>query len=320
MERPLPRVVIYTDGGCDPNPGPGGWGAVLIFGHQTREISGAHPATTNNRMELTAAIQALRVLQRPCDIVLYTDSEYLRRGITEWLPGWRRRRWRTRDGRPVKNQDLWQELAAALEEHRIDWRWVKGHGGDPLNQRADRLAAEARRRLLAGPTSDAGPGGQLAADRVSLPQVEIYARGCALGSPGPGGYAAILVRGADEQDEDVSGAWPLATSNVMELWAAVSGLQALEELSQVTLHTASKYVLDGATRWLSGWERQGWRKRDGRLVKNKDIWVELVRAMGDHDVAWRPLSERGDPHARRAAKLARAQAEEMKASQSRRKT
>jgi ribonuclease HI len=141
----LPLVTIYTDGACDPNPGPGGWAALLRSAGHTKELTGGEPDTTNNRMELTAAAQALQSLNRPCQIDFYTDSEYLRRGITEWLPGWRRRNWRRKDG-ALANVDLWQALDAAMQPHVIEWHWVRGHAGDRDNQRVDRLARGAIQR------------------------------------------------------------------------------------------------------------------------------------------------------------------------------
>ena len=138
-----PRVTIYTDGACSGNPGPGGWGALLIHGDKRKELKGGEPATTNNRMELTAAIMALEALKRPCSVDLWTDSQYVRQGVTSWLPGWKANGWRTADKKPVKNADLWQELLAASKAHKIDWRWVKGHSGDPDNERADQLASNA---------------------------------------------------------------------------------------------------------------------------------------------------------------------------------
>jgi ribonuclease HI len=143
-----PMVEIWTDGGCKPNPGPGGWGAILRFGSTERELSGADPATTNNRMELTAAAAALEALTRPCTVVLHTDSEYLRNGITRWTEGWVRRRWRNAAGDPVANIDLWQRILAAAQRHEIDWRWVRGHSGDAMNERADVLATQARANLI----------------------------------------------------------------------------------------------------------------------------------------------------------------------------
>lgn len=144
----MDEVVIYTDGACRGNPGPGGWGAILRRGADEKELYGAERMTTNNRMELMAAIGALEALKYPCDVVLTTDSEYLRRGITEWLPQWKRRGWRTADKKPVKNQDLWERLERAAASHRIRWDWIRGHSGHPENERADQLANRAIDEML----------------------------------------------------------------------------------------------------------------------------------------------------------------------------
>ena len=133
-------VTIYTDGACSGNPGPGGWGAILVHGGTRKELSGGESETTNNRMELQAAIEALNALKRPCKVALYTDSVYVRDGITKWIKGWQRNGWRTAAKKPVKNAELWQALQAALQPHDIDWHWVKGHAGHPENERADELA------------------------------------------------------------------------------------------------------------------------------------------------------------------------------------
>lgn len=139
----LKSIEAHTDGACLGNPGPGGWGVLLRYGAHERELSGGEPATTNNRMELMAAISALEALTEACEVALHTDSRYVQQGISEWLPNWLRRGWKTAAGDPVKNQDLWQRLHAAAKPHRIDWRWVKGHAGDPDNERVDRLARDA---------------------------------------------------------------------------------------------------------------------------------------------------------------------------------
>ena len=136
-------VEIWTDGGCRPNPGRGGWAAVLRFKGVERELSGAEPATTNNRMELTAAAEALESLKRPCQVVLHTDSQYLKDGLTRWTTGWVRKNWRTASGDPVKNMDLWRRVLDAAKPHQIDWRWVRGHDGNPMNERVDVLATAA---------------------------------------------------------------------------------------------------------------------------------------------------------------------------------
>ncbi len=136
-------VDIYTDGACRGNPGPGGWAALLTFGEREKALSGAEPLTTNNRMELMAVIAALEALKRPVSARVYTDSQYVRRGITEWLVNWKAKGWRTADRKPVKNQDLWERLERLTEGHRIEWHWVPGHAGVPGNERVDRLANEA---------------------------------------------------------------------------------------------------------------------------------------------------------------------------------
>jgi ribonuclease HI len=146
------QVEIYTDGACRGNPGPGGWGVLLIAGEVRRELSGAQRSTTNNRMELTAAIEALRALKRPVSATLHTDSKYVCTGIGEWLPQWKQRGWKTADRKPVKNQDLWEALDAARAPHQIEWKWVKGHAGNAGNERVDALANEAIDALLAVPS------------------------------------------------------------------------------------------------------------------------------------------------------------------------
>lgn len=137
-----PIVSIHTDGACSGNPGPGGWGAVLRWADHERELSGGEPHTTNNRMEMMAAISALEALKKPCTVDMHTDSQYLRQGITQWIHGWKRNGWRTADKKPVKNADLWQRLEAAMARHEVRWHWVRGHAGDALNERADALARQ----------------------------------------------------------------------------------------------------------------------------------------------------------------------------------
>ena len=145
-----PLVEVWTDGGCRPNPGPGGWAVLLRSGTHERELSGGHPATTNNRMELTAAAEALEALTRPCRIALHTDSEYVRNGVTRWSTGWVRRNWRTAGGDPVANMELWRRVLEAARRHEVSWHWVRGHSGNLENERVDRLATAARIAVEAG--------------------------------------------------------------------------------------------------------------------------------------------------------------------------
>lgn len=142
------QVVIYTDGACKGNPGPGGWGALLRCNGQEKELFGGEPDTTNNRMELTAVIAGLDALKRPCQVVVYTDSQYVKKGISEWIHNWKKRGWKTASKEPVKNADLWQQLDASRERHQVEWRWVKGHAGHEFNERADALANRGVESIL----------------------------------------------------------------------------------------------------------------------------------------------------------------------------
>jgi ribonuclease HI len=137
------KIIIHTDGGCHGNPGPGGWGAILEYGQHKRELSGGAPATTNNRMELQGAIEALNALKETCDVEFYTDSEYVKNGVTTWMTHWKRNGWMTKSKQPVKNEDLWHALDSAVSKHQIEWHWLKGHAGHPGNERCDELANEA---------------------------------------------------------------------------------------------------------------------------------------------------------------------------------
>jgi len=156
VTKPVAPVVIFTDGACSGNPGPGGWGAILTYGGHKKVLSGGEELTTNNRMELTAAISALEALKKPSTVELYTDSEYVKKGITGWIHGWKRNGWRTADKKPVKNLELWQRLEAALERHDVSWHWVRGHAGHPENEEADELAREGMKPFLKGKRKGAG--------------------------------------------------------------------------------------------------------------------------------------------------------------------
>lgn len=149
-EQKSELVIIYADGACKGNPGPGGWGAWISMGGHSKELCGGEPVTTNNRMELTAVIRALEALKRSCQVKIYTDSVYVQKGMTEWIDSWKKRNWRTADKKPVKNEDLWQILDALSQQHQIEWLWVKGHAGDAGNERADALANQGVAQVMLG--------------------------------------------------------------------------------------------------------------------------------------------------------------------------
>ena len=164
-EPPKHHVKIYTDGGCAPNPGPGGWAAILLMGAHEKELKGGEPTSTNNRMELTAAISGLEALKWPCVVDMHTDSQYVRDGITKYIRNWKRNGWRTASRDPVKNEDLWRRLDAAVERHTVRWHWVRGHSGDAHNERADALVHEARAELRQGADPARVPAREVKAPR-----------------------------------------------------------------------------------------------------------------------------------------------------------
>jgi len=265
------KIIIYSDGGSDPNPGIGGWAAILRSGRHEKVLSGNEPSTTNNRMELTAAISALEALKRPSSIEFHTDSQYLRKGITEWIERWAAKDWKTKGGKPVSNVDLWQRLWPLVKRHEINWHWVKGHAGDRQNERVDALARQARLEIT--------PSEQISAD---VPR--IYLRSSCKGNPGPGGWGAVLEVG--DETEQNSGSEPQTTNNRMEITAAIEGVLMLPHGSDVQVFTTSDYLYQGATRWIHGWRRRDWVKRDGKPVANADLWKALDKLQEGYAVRW----------------------------------
>lgn len=267
----LDKVTIYSDGGSDPNPGIGGWAAILRTEGHEKVLTGNNPSTTNNRMELTAALEALRALKRPCQVTFYTDSEYLRKGITEWIEGWIAKGWRLPGDKPVQNEDLWRSLWAEVQRHEIEWHWVKGHAGDEMNERVDRLARQAR--LAITPAAQIDP---------NTPR--LYVRASCKGNPGPGGWGAVLEQG--DETQQMSGSEMETTNNRMELTAVIEGLLRLPPESSVQVFTTSDYVYQGITKWIHGWRRRDWKKRDDQPVANVDLWQALDQLLGQYTVRW----------------------------------
>lgn len=272
------RVTIYTDGGADPNPGVGGWAALLRAAGHEKILSGNEKWTTNNRMELTAAVSALRALKKPTKVEFYTDSKYLSKGITEWMERWNKAGWK-RKGKPIPNDDLWKELWALSSQHEIEWHWVRGHSGDKLNERVDRLARAAREEIA--PTVMIDP---------KAPR--LFVRASCKGNPGPGGWGAVLeIEGETEQ---LSGSEPETTNNRMELVAVLEGLKLLYEGSQVIVVTTSDYVFTGATKWIKGWRQRNWTKRDGKPISNMDLWKAIDQLMSSYRIKWVSAKSRRD--------------------------
>jgi ribonuclease HI len=290
-----PEITIYTDGGADPNPGTGGWAAILLdkTSGKHRELSGGERRTTNNRMELTAAIRGLEALKRRCRVRLYTDSQYLRKGITEWLPGWIARGWKRKDGE-LQNEDLWRRLAELIQEHDIRWDWVKGHAGNRWNERADELATLEIRKQKGGKGAPA----------AARPQAEIFLRvSCAKGK---GGWAALIRR--DGEEEVLSGGFSSITPNQLDLLGTIAALESLPPGISVAIHTGSDYLRNGATRWIEGWKRRGWKTQEGQPVLNRDLWERLEKAMAARRITWPETKGRELPEMKDLGARARAAA------------
>jgi ribonuclease HI len=264
------KVSIYTDGGADPNPGIGGWAAILRAGGKEKIVTGGEPYTTNNRMELQAAISALKALTKPSQIEFYTDSEYLHLGITEWISAWEASGWK-RKGKPIANVDLWKTLNELVKDHEVEWHWVKGHSSDPMNRRADALATRARLDLV----SHVAASGDM---------TRMFVKGTCKGNPGPGTWAVVLEDGDDT--EQFSGAVDRTTNNRMEITAAIKGLEQIDENEPVQIVTASDYLYQGGSRWIKAWRKREWRKKDGKPVSNVDLWIELDRLQNERRVSW----------------------------------
>jgi ribonuclease HI len=277
------RTEVYTDGGARPNPGPGGWGVVLLRpGAEPAELSGGADHTTNNRMELTAAIHALEALRVGEAADVHTDSLYLRKGVTEWLPGWIARGWKRKSG-AVENEDLWRRLDALDRRRDVAWHWLRGHAGHRWNERADALAsAEVRRH--------GGEADGRAVAAVPAVDREIFLRiSCASGR---GGWAAAVREpGEASSEETVSGRVARTTPNRVDLEAAAALLEAQPEGSRIALFSASDYLRNGASQWIHGWRKRNWTTRDGKPVANRDLWERLSRAIDRHAaVHWPPAA------------------------------
>lgn len=269
---PLPKVTIYTDGGADPNPGIGGWAAILRSGDHEKILTGNDPQTTNNAMELTAAISALQALKTACDVTLYTDSEYLRLGVMERTARLKQQRSECSTG-PIPNKELWQELMKLVQIHQIQWHWVKGHSDNEFNNRCDELARKVRLEITPRWNAD-----------VSQTLPTAYLRSSCLVNPGPGRWGVIFEFEGTRQE--LSGYDPKTTNNRMELEAALAVFSLLPPHAPVQIYTMSSYLYQGATQWISNWRERRWIKQDGKPVVNAAEWQRLDHYLKEHPTKW----------------------------------
>jgi ribonuclease HI len=257
----LPRVRIYTDGSCRPNPGPGGWGVVIIDGNeQVATFSGSEEETTNNRMELTAALRGLQQLDKPHEVELFTDSRYVKDGISQWMKNWLARGWTTITGEEVRNRDLWQQLAAEITRHTIAWSWVKGHSTERWNILADELAGGDRQKTLL-PLGDEG-------------SIHIFLAITWRQKIGAGAWAGVMryrhhLRVVGNVRREGSG-------NSLHIVSAVESLTELKRPLPVHIYTTSGYLQEGANNWLNQWRGRDWQTREGLEVSNRAEWQTLA--------------------------------------------
>ncbi len=314
------RVTIYTDGGCDPNPGPGGYGVVILEeGQAERELCGGAPDTTNNRMEMTAALEAFRALAEPCEVHLWTDSQYLKNGITKWLAQWRARGWMTRGKEPVKNQDLWEALDLEIPRHKVHWHWTRGHSGDRWNERADQLATMGIRIGRRGettatieprpdaPTGTASSPGSTAPaadpersddgadDSPALAPTDDLLRAfvaVSFSGKDESGALAVIFRFRD-YERTITKRLDKESANRLHLHSAIVALETLKRPMAIHIYTASDYVKDGVTKWIAGWRSRGWRTKENADVSNRDLWEKLDELARTHDVKWHSVGKEG---------------------------
>lgn len=286
----LPRVTIYSDGSCSPNPGPGGWGVVILpeKGKQ-RELSGKVIETTNNRMELQASLEALRALPRASEVQLYTDSKYVRNGISKWIVNWQKNNWLTAEKEAVKNRDLWEFLNQEIQRHEVQWHWIKGHANNQHNERADELAVSARGRPI-------------------LPLFDNTAVHIFIGITWRqklkiGSWAAVFRY--QNHFKVIGGVVENSSANRIHIQSACDALSTLKKRLPINLYTSSSYLKDGAGNWLKGWERNGWKTRDAKIVSNKEEWQTLNLLMHEFAVSFYVVDKTMPPcHSQEAKELA----------------
>jgi ribonuclease HI len=287
-------VQMYTDGSCSPNPGPGGWAAILLFdkGNKEVELQGAEEFSTNNRMELTAALKGLESLEEPCDVEVLTDSRYLQRGISEWLVKWKKNGWVTIDGSEVKNRDLWQKFSVQLERHNITWTWIKGHNNNSWNESADMLAKTVRHELNTT-TTTCDPSG-----------VHLYAGVTWKHTVNSGAWAVVLNYGSHYKI--IGGTSNNTTANRLYLHAVIEGMLCLTRRIPVYIHTRSGYLRDGLDSWIDGWRNRNWLTRDGNAVSNVEQWRKLAELKEKYPIKVMSVSSENPPcHLQEAKELAR---------------
>jgi len=283
-------IQIYTDGACQSNPGPGGWGAIILAPDRPpHKINGGEKSTTNNQMELIAVIKALDSIEKTKDkIVLYTDSKYVMEGITSWINKWKQKDWKTSLNTPVKNQVLWQELDASIQSLNIQWEWVKGHAGNQWNEVADQLARSAvpsidtqvEKKVQKLPTDDP--------DTIHIFTAIAYSS-----KTKEGAWAAYLRY--KTHTKSISEKVKNASINQLHIYSAIGGLQLVKKKYPIHVYTLSDYLKDGASKWIRNWHKNNWITKEGEPVKHKDLWISLQQLTGSYQIKWFRVSKESIP-------------------------
>jgi ribonuclease HI len=274
------KIKIFTDGACSPNPGAGGWGIVFLYeGKKPFYQNGGEPNTTNNKMELMAALTALQTLKTPHKVQLFTDSKYVQDGITKWLPSWKERNWQTAAKQPVKNKDLWQQLDKAAAAHQVEWHWVKGHAANKWNEMADQLAVAGRTALACPPPAS---NKTIAKTTEQTDIIKIYAGITWRHKDQQGSWAIIFtyrryIKVLAERADNSS-------ANRLHIQTAINALSLLKKNLPVQFYTTSGYLKSGADTWLAAWQQRGWRTKDNKQVSNQAQWQQLAELLKQYRV------------------------------------
>ena len=292
------NVIIYSDGGSKPNPGAGGWAALLIRDGHIEEISGREANTTNNRMELTAAIMALEELGGPTKVEFHTDSQYLKNGITQWMANWVRSGWLTANKQPVQNQDLWERLHEAIQDHDLKWNWVKGHATSKYNNRVDELATAAREGKEV-------PAVALPAAKAALAETDtqlyVYSNMDYGAKVGGWGVTVITKNGKTVYNGSESN----SSDNQLVLAGCARVLEELSGSQRITVYSDSEYLTNGMSKWLAGWMKRGWKTASGEPVKNQALWKRLYEAAKAYSIQWEYLEKFENPNSNQAHEAAK---------------
>ena len=283
-------IQIYTDGACKSNPGPGGWGAIILYPDRPpHQINGGEKNTTNNQMELTAVIKALETIQKSTDkIVLFTDSKYVKEGITNWLDKWKNNNWKTSLNSPVKNHLLWQHLDVCAKNLDIQWEWVKGHADNQWNEAADKLACSAV------PCIDTQVEKNIEKLPIDDPDAIHIFTAIAFSAKNKSGAWTAYLR-YKTHTKSISGTMENTSSNQLHICSAIGGLQLVKKKYPIHLYTLSDYLKDGASMWIRKWHRNNWKTKEGEPVKHKALWISLQQLTNTYQIQWHRISKKSLP-------------------------